>query len=244
MKFTTSWDDGYALDMKISELLSANGAKGTFYLCPHKQHGKSMLDPKDIATLMKNHELGAHTIKHPKLTLIPSEKVKEEIIESKKWIEELSGKPCEMFCYPYGDTNDEIENLVKEAGYKGARGITQMLFTSENAFQQNTSLQIAPFPKRKVHSRWWHVLDKYGPLRVKRKAIKAYGIPLTECNNWLSLAKAMFTYAHSTNQPCFHLWGHSHEVEKYDMWKELEEFLRFVATHKEVKHVVNSQLLQ
>ncbi|MDA0376351.1 MAG: polysaccharide deacetylase family protein [bacterium] len=243
MKFTTSWDDGYALDMKISKLLNTYGAKGTFYLCPQKQHGKEMLGPDDIATLIKEHELGAHTINHPKLTLITAEKAREEISESKKRIEKLSGKSCDMFCYPYGDSNDEIENIVKEAGYKGARGTAQMLFASDNEYQQNTSLQIAPFPKRKTHSRWWHKLDQYGPFRVKRKLIKTYGIPLRECTTWLSLAKAMFTYAQSTNQPYFHLWGHSHEVEKYDMWEELEAFLRFVTKQKDVEHVVNSSLL-
>lgn len=243
MKFTTSWDDGYALDMKVSKLLSAYGAKGTFYLCPHKQHGKEMLSPDDIATLTKEHELGAHTINHPKLTLIPVEKAHTEILKSKQWVETLSDKPCDMFCYPYGDSNEEIETMVKDAGFKGARGTTQMLFTSSNPFQQNTSVQIAPFPKRKIQSRWWHHLDRYGPLRVKRKALHQYRIPLSECGDWLSMTKALFTYAQKTNQPCFHLWGHSHEIERYNMWEDLEQFLKFVQNHKNVTSCVNSKVL-
>lgn len=241
MIFTTSWDDGYALDMKISSILDVFNMKGTFYLCPHKQHGKEMLSNKDIFNLNKKHELGAHTMNHPKLTLIPATKAQKEIIESKKWIEKLSGKSCKMFCYPYGSSNDEIESMVKKAGYIGARGTTQMLFSSVNSFQQNTSLQIAPFPKRITYSRWWHRLDLYGPLRVKGKAIKAYDIPLSKCTSWLSFAKALFIYAHSTNQPYFHLWGHSHEIEKYSMWQDLELFLKFVNTHT-VEYKTNSQL--
>ena len=90
MKFTTSWDDGYALDMKVAAMLNANGAKGTFYLCPHEQHGKDMLSATDIKALTKSHELGAHTINHSKLTLLPKGNVREEIVNSKKWIEEQS----------------------------------------------------------------------------------------------------------------------------------------------------------
>jgi peptidoglycan-N-acetylglucosamine deacetylase len=242
MKFTTSWDDGYALDMKVAAMLNANGAKGTFYLCPHEQHGKDMLSATDIKALTKSHELGAHTINHSKLTLLPKGNVREEIVNSKKWIEEQSGTPCSMFCYPYGARNSEIETIVQEAGFTGARGTQQMQFQSDNAFHQNTSLQIAPFPRRKVRSRPFHYIDPFGPLRVKMRSIHAYKIPLRECTNWLSFSKALFTYAHITNQPFFHLWGHSHEIEKYNMWKDLEQFLAFVARHKDVSRVTNSNL--
>ena len=78
MKFTTSWDDGYALDTRIADMLSAHGAKGTFYICPDKQHGKDMLSKKEIQALASNHELGAHTMGHPKLTRISEEQAKKE----------------------------------------------------------------------------------------------------------------------------------------------------------------------
>ena len=242
MKFTTSWDDGYALDTKVSEMLSKHGAKGTFYICPHRQHGKTMLTNKDIKTLASQHELGAHTINHPKLTLIPEEKAKEEIIQSKKWIEDQGGKPCTMFCYPYGDSSTIIETMVQEAGFKGARGTTQMHFQSDNIFNQNTSLQITPFPWRKTRSRLYHYIDPLGPLRVKLRNIHEYQIPLRECTNWLSFAKALFDYAHDTNHPYFHLWGHSHEIERYNMWEDFNAFLKYVKK-SDVECVLNSSAL-
>jgi peptidoglycan-N-acetylglucosamine deacetylase len=228
MKFTTSWDDGYALDTRIADMLSAHGAKGTFYICPDKQHGKDMLSKKEIQALASNHELGAHTMGHPKLTRISEEQAKKEIVDSKKWIENQSGKPCTMFCYPYGDSNASIEKMVQEEGFKGARGTAQMRFQSDNIFCQNTSLQIVPFPWRKTRSRPYHFIDPLGPLRVKMSKIISYNIPLKECTNWLSFAKALFSYAQKTNQPYFHLWGHSHELEKYNMWNDLDAFLAHV----------------
>ena len=70
MKFTSSWDDGYALDLKVAELLDTHGCKGTFYVCPRKQHEYTMMNTQEITMLGKNHEIGAHTLRHSKLTKI------------------------------------------------------------------------------------------------------------------------------------------------------------------------------
>ena len=230
MLFTTSWDDGYALDLRLADLLDKYGCKGTFYVCPRKQHGHDMMSNNEIAVLRERHEIGAHTLRHSKLTEVSSTEAKEEIEASKAWVEQVTGAKCKMFCYPYGFHNDDIKQLVKDAGYKGARTTTQLQFAADDAFALPTTLQIAPFPKRKTWSRWWHPLDQYGPLRVRRKQLKKLGIKKEDTKDWLSLAKALFDTAANrhptpdTRQPVFHLWGHSHEIEKYDMWEPLETF--------------------
>ncbi|KKW37225.1 MAG: Polysaccharide deacetylase [Candidatus Peribacteria bacterium GW2011_GWB1_54_5] len=71
MKFTTSWDDGYADDLRIAELLDTYGCLGTFYVCPRGQHRQDMLTQDQIHDLSARHEIGAHTITHPRLTQIP-----------------------------------------------------------------------------------------------------------------------------------------------------------------------------
>jgi len=71
MFFTTSWDDGYALDLRVAEILSTHGLTGTFYLSPQSQHRQTMLSADQIRTLGRTMEIGAHTLHHPKLTQIP-----------------------------------------------------------------------------------------------------------------------------------------------------------------------------
>jgi len=244
MIFTTSWDDGYKLDLRIADLLDQYGCKGTFYVCPRKQHEIAMMTNEEIAELRERHEIGAHTLRHPKLTEVSTVEAKAEIEESKSWVEQVTGASCKMFCYPYGFVNAEVEQLVRDAGFIGARTTEQLQFTVTNPLLMPTTLQVSPFPKRKTWSRWWHPLDAYGPLRVKRRQLNALGIAKKDRKDWLSLATALFDSQLSTlnSQLVFHLWGHSHEIEKYDMWESLEKFLAHVQKSN-VECVVNSAAL-
>ena len=243
MLFTTSWDDGYALDTKLSTLLSQYQCTGTFYVCPRKQHNLEMLGPEELKQLASRHELGAHTLRHPWLSQVSSLEARQEIEESKQWVEQITGTACTMFCYPFGDYNEEVQDIVKKAGFKGARTTEDLTFALKDPFTMPTSLQITPFPKRKKWSKWWHPLDMYGPLRVRQSRLRKLGIERSSTGSWLSLAKALFEKTQQSNQPFFHLWGHSHEVERYEMWEELEQFLAFVKDTK-VECSPNSGILE
>jgi len=70
--------------------------------------------------LAAGHEIGSHSLTHPFLTRISRAQAREEISASKKILEDLFGRTVKYFCYPYGDWNNEICNLVIAAGYKAA----------------------------------------------------------------------------------------------------------------------------
>lgn len=63
-------------------------------------------------------EFGSHTISHPRLTQISFEKAVKEIKGSKEWLEEYLGKEIVSFCYPYGDLNEEIIDVVEKSHYR------------------------------------------------------------------------------------------------------------------------------
>jgi peptidoglycan/xylan/chitin deacetylase (PgdA/CDA1 family) len=70
--------------------------------------------------LSAGHEIGSHTLTHPCLGAIPLAQAREEIGASKKMLEDAFGVPVRHFCYPYGDWNPAIRDLVAEAGYQTA----------------------------------------------------------------------------------------------------------------------------
>jgi len=163
MIFTTSWDDGYARDIQLAKLLDKYGCKGTFYASPKQQHDQEMLSITQIKELSTQHEIGAHTMTHPYLTKIPPEQAKQEITESKEWVEGVTNKECTMFCYPIGDCDDRIAQMIKEAGYKGARTVKQFAFQGNDPFLLPTSLHVYPFPFRPILSRKF-----FDPIRTAR----------------------------------------------------------------------------
>jgi peptidoglycan/xylan/chitin deacetylase (PgdA/CDA1 family) len=70
--------------------------------------------------LAAGQEIGAHTLTHPRLTQIPPERARAEIFDSKKRLEDRFGGPIKYFCYPYGDCDERVRDMVAEAGYEGA----------------------------------------------------------------------------------------------------------------------------
>jgi len=70
--------------------------------------------------LAAGHGLGSHTLSHPWLTKITPAEAREQITASKKLLEDRFGRRIDHFCYPYGDHNAQVADLVAEAGYQTA----------------------------------------------------------------------------------------------------------------------------
>jgi peptidoglycan/xylan/chitin deacetylase (PgdA/CDA1 family) len=66
----------------------------------------------------QGHEIGSHSLRHLRLSRLSLRDAREEIFSSKKKLEDLFGAPVKHFCYPYGDWNEAVRDLVGEAGYQ------------------------------------------------------------------------------------------------------------------------------
>ncbi len=67
--------------------------------------------------------IGAHTINHPKLSILDKEEIKQELQGSKKLLEEIIKKDVTVLAYPFGgymDYNRDVIEVGKELGYKKA----------------------------------------------------------------------------------------------------------------------------
>lgn len=88
--------------------------------------------------------IGSHGLSHVRLTQVPPARAREEIFASKKKLEDLFGVPVRHFCYPYGDWNPAVRDLVIEAGYASA---------CTTAFGINDS-GASPFELKRIQARY------------------------------------------------------------------------------------------
>jgi peptidoglycan/xylan/chitin deacetylase (PgdA/CDA1 family) len=81
------------------------------------------MDEKELKELSKlGMEIAGHTRTHPHLTdNLTDKQLREEIIESKKHLEEM-GFEVNTMIYPYYEWDDRVIEYVIEAGYTYARG--------------------------------------------------------------------------------------------------------------------------
>ncbi len=68
-------------------------------------------------------EIGAHTVTHPVLSLMDARQQAQEIVQSKRELEETIGEPVSSFSYPFGTRRDYSEatvQAVRDAGFDRA----------------------------------------------------------------------------------------------------------------------------
>lgn len=214
MNFTTSWDDGHPLDLRVAELLARFELRGTFYVPRRNREGRAVLAKAELRELAGHHEIGGHTFDHVRLTAASL----DQIAASKAAIEDEIGRPITGFCYPGGVHDASIRAAVRSAGFHYARTIENLwLDVPRDPFQLATTLQCYP------HTRLTYVKNlARGHVRDRARGF--------ECAMRSRSLAAMLTSlldAALANGTMFHLWGHSWELEEHGLWGELEAFFAF-----------------
>jgi len=117
--FDGGWQDNYTNAFPI---LQKYGYTATIFLTvAYIGEKDDYLTWEQVMEMKKaGFEFGSHTLTHPHLTMIPLERAQYEITESKKLLESRLNEEIKAFCYPYGDYNQDIIELVEKAGYQGA----------------------------------------------------------------------------------------------------------------------------
>lgn len=84
-----------------------------------------MMTSKQIKEMsLQGMQIGAHTVSHPILATTSRDIAKDEILQSKAFLEELLGQPVNFFAYPNGklgqDYNLEHAKIIQELGFSAA----------------------------------------------------------------------------------------------------------------------------
>lgn len=113
------------------------------------------------AWLAAGHEIGSHTLTHARLGRLSMRDAEEEILVSKQRLQDQFGVPVDHFCYPYGEWNDKVRNLVCEAGYKTA-------CTADFGVNQ---AETSPFSLKRI------------PARYRTRNLRNMALTITEMTN-------------------------------------------------------------
>ena len=223
--------------MKLAELLRSRQIPGTFYIPITPYRGSGALDHAELRTLSSGgFEIGAHGYSHKHLWKLSPEELAKEINPCKPALEDILGTEVRMFCYPRGRYDSNAMRIVREAGYWGARTVRLFATRPEfNPFELPTTLQAVPNPR-------------LGYIKNLARARKMESVRLcfthaTKLGNWVQLGKSLFDSVLQYGG-IWHLWGHSWELEKFGLWKDLEEMLDYVGGRSAVKYVPNCEVVR
>ncbi|MDY6788191.1 MAG: polysaccharide deacetylase family protein [candidate division WOR-3 bacterium] len=131
--FDDAYEDVYE---KAFPIMQDRGLKGV--ICPvagfigrknHWDRGPGSFRHMNRKQILELSEAGfdivSHSITHPDLRKLPSGELMRELTDSRKILEDLTGRSIDYFIYPYGLYNERVKHAVKKVGYSAA-------FTSYN----------------------------------------------------------------------------------------------------------------
>lgn len=196
----TSWDDGCVLDQRLSEMLTKHDVQATFYIPAMwesyaTQKGWLAMSKHQLLDLSQKFEIGSHGVTHALLTKIPYGVASWEIEQSKKMLEDLLGKPVTKFCYPRGYATDQLRDVVRQH-YSYARST---LVGSLDMQEDST---------------WQHTTVHAGCQRAEYASM-----------DWYTYAKKMLDRVRKRKFSLYHVWGHSHEIDRNGAWDALDRLL-------------------
>jgi peptidoglycan/xylan/chitin deacetylase (PgdA/CDA1 family) len=112
-----TYDDGLSSQAHIAApLMTERDIVGTFFITTSHcgiPYGANWSDWQNISDI--GHEVSSHTIDHPDLETCTPAELWDEVVLSKKIIEDnLTGVDCETFSYPMGSYNSTVLQMVTE----------------------------------------------------------------------------------------------------------------------------------
>lgn len=132
--FTLSYDDGITQDLRLIELFNKYGVKATFNLnsglfgqkgtvSGKKEVPHIKLSREEISKVYKGHEIAAHGQYHKCMAGMDIVGCLNEILENRRELEKIEGKPVTGFAYAFGVYDDTVIKALEVTGISYARTI-------------------------------------------------------------------------------------------------------------------------
>lgn len=112
-----TFDDGYDDAVMAQAIVVAHHLTATFYIVPGFVGRPGYLSWEQVRSLRANGmDIGAHTMTHPELPMLPVDRQRQEIEQSLSILELQTGQRPITFAYPYGAYNSDTVNVARSAG--------------------------------------------------------------------------------------------------------------------------------
>jgi peptidoglycan/xylan/chitin deacetylase (PgdA/CDA1 family) len=120
-----TFDDGIASAVEHGlPVLEEFGAPGTMFLTVEMLGWGGRIDAVGAARLAeRGWEVGSHTMTHAVLTNVDDRTLDGELSESKRELEQLTGRPCTAVSYPTGRCDVRVAAAAESAGYLAGAGL-------------------------------------------------------------------------------------------------------------------------
>ncbi len=121
-----AFDDGFSSHYTSTRnILNAAGVKGSFYVSTAFTNVEDgyMTSAQVLGLQADGHEVAAHTRTHPHLPTLTAQQATDEIVGSKNDLLAMGITNVDTFTYPFGEYNDSVKQIVKNAGFIGARSV-------------------------------------------------------------------------------------------------------------------------
>ncbi len=122
---TLSYDDGADADIRLIEIMTQYGLKGTFNLNSRMFLG----DKSDRGLRLKKvyiesgNEVACHGVWHPRLEQLPTPAMIHEILDDRELLEEEFDTIIRGMAYPYGTYNKNVIEVIRLCGICYARTV-------------------------------------------------------------------------------------------------------------------------
>jgi peptidoglycan/xylan/chitin deacetylase (PgdA/CDA1 family) len=126
-----TFDDGYTDFLEHAmPVLERYGMSCTLYVVAGRMGGANEWDSGPQLEIMgaqqvravaaAGHEVGSHTLTHARLADADPDSLTEEVVGSRRVLEEVLQSEVASFCYPYGAYDTAAADAVQAAGYDNA----------------------------------------------------------------------------------------------------------------------------
>lgn len=118
-----TFDDGYVdFYLNAYPILAGSGMKGVVFIPTGLIGGRAYMNWSQVEEIARSPlvTVAAHSIHHYALPKVAFDTMVNEIVESKKILEQHVGYPVNWMAYPYGSFDERVVAAVRKAGYIGA----------------------------------------------------------------------------------------------------------------------------
>jgi peptidoglycan/xylan/chitin deacetylase (PgdA/CDA1 family) len=226
-------DDGHPADLRVAELLARVGLPATFYV-PARNPERPVITPAQMRDLATQFEIGSHTITHVALTSVSERAAWNEIKGSKQWVEDTISARARAFCYPRGKHNHRLAEMVKAAGFCGARTVMlNVLHAPRDPFRWGASTH--------AYSHSPAIQIRHALAERNFDGLKRYASTFHFSRHWHEHLRAAMRHVERYGG-IVHLFLHGWEIDEQRQWEMLDSMLRELATCSYLARVTNGEM--